>query len=178
MTILLHLTFGSHPQKIRISNYKLASSNRIFWFYWNDIIVIQNYSIQWRFSASISVLFYKSLSFSRGSNLTINQFSKIPETNIPFRCWLFQFLYCIFIFERFFRKNDWRGFGTKWTRGHLNCKNRWGSAFLWNRGGFEISKKPNFRITIRYEIPTFSSVGPFFEEGGRGLENFGQKLKF
>ena len=33
-------------------------------------------------------------------------------------------------------------------------------------------------FTIRYEIPTFSSVGPFFEEGGRGLENFGQKLKF
>ena len=28
-------------------------------------------------------------------------------------------------------------------------------------------KKPNFIITIRYEIPTFSSVGPFFEEGGR-----------
>ena len=33
-------------------------------------------------------------------------------------------------------------------------------------------------ITIRYEIPTFSSVGPFFEEGGGDLENFGQKLKF
>ena len=45
-------------------------------------------------------------------------------------------------------------------------------------GGLEISKKPNFIITIRYEIPTFSSVGPFFEEGGGGLENFGQKLKF
>ena len=29
-------------------------------------------------------------------------------------------------------------------------------------------KKPNFIITIRYEIPTFSSVGPFFEEGGGG----------
>ena len=29
-------------------------------------------------------------------------------------------------------------------------------------------KKPNFTITIRYEIPTFSSVEPFFEEGGRG----------
>ena len=33
----------------------------------------------------------------------------------------------------------------------------------------EVSKKPNFRITIRYEIPTFSSVGPFFEEGGEGV---------
>ena len=44
-------------------------------------------------------------------------------------------------------------------------------------GRFEISKKLNFIITIRYEIPTFSSVGPFFEEGGGGLENFGQKLK-
>ena len=43
----------------------------------------------------------------------------------------------------------------------------------------EISKKSNFIITIRYEIPTFSSVGPFFEEGGvGGPENFGQKLKF
>ena len=39
-------------------------------------------------------------------------------------------------------------------------------------------KKPNFIITIRYEIPTFTSVGPFFEEGGGGLENFGHKLKF
>ena len=29
----------------------------------------------------------------------------------------------------------------------------------------KISKKTNFIITIRYEIPTFSSVGPFFEEG-------------
>ena len=44
--------------------------------------------------------------------------------------------------------------------------------------GFEILKKPNFIINIRYEILTFSSVGPFFEEGGGGLENFGQKLKF
>ena len=45
--------------------------------------------------------------------------------------------------------------------------------------GFETLKKPNFIITIRYEIPTFSSVGPFFEEGGGGgPENFGQKLKF
>ena len=33
--------------------------------------------------------------------------------------------------------------------------------------GLEISKKPNFIITIRYEIPTFSSVG-----GGGGLKNF------
>ena len=35
-------------------------------------------------------------------------------------------------------------------------------------GGVEIRKKPNFIITIRYEIPTFSLVGPFFEEGGGG----------
>ena len=33
-------------------------------------------------------------------------------------------------------------------------------------------KKPNFIITIRYEIPTFSSVGPFFEEGGEGSRKF------
>ena len=39
------------------------------------------------------------------------------------------------------------------------------------RGGVEVSKKPNFRITIRYEIPTFSSVGPFFE-GGEGSRKF------
>ena len=45
-------------------------------------------------------------------------------------------------------------------------------------GGVEILKKPNFTITIRYEIPTFSSVEPFFEEGGGGPENFGQKLNF
>ena len=44
--------------------------------------------------------------------------------------------------------------------------------------GFEISEKPNFIITIRYEIPTFSSVGPFIEEWEGDLENFGQKLKF
>ena len=37
-------------------------------------------------------------------------------------------------------------------------------------------KKTNFILTIRYEIPTFLSVGPFFKEGGGGLENFGQKL--
>ena len=35
-----------------------------------------------------------------------------------------------------------------------------------------ISKKTNFIITIRYEIPTFPSVGPFFEEGGRGSRKF------
>ena len=35
-----------------------------------------------------------------------------------------------------------------------------------------------FIITIRYKIPMFSSVGPFFEEGGGGPENFGQKLIF
>ena len=41
------------------------------------------------------------------------------------------------------------------------------------RGGvLEISKKPNFIITIRYEIPMFSSVGPFFEERGRGSRKF------
>ena len=39
-------------------------------------------------------------------------------------------------------------------------------------GGFENLKKPNFTITIRYEIPTFLSVGPFFEEGGRGSRKF------
>ena len=44
-------------------------------------------------------------------------------------------------------------------------------------GGVEILKKQTL-FTIRYEIPTFSSVGPFFEEGGGDLENFGQKLKF
>ena len=33
-------------------------------------------------------------------------------------------------------------------------------------------------ITIRYKILTFSSVGPFFKEGGGGTENFDQKLKF
>ena len=38
--------------------------------------------------------------------------------------------------------------------------------------GFETLKKPNFIITIRYEIPTFSSVGPFFEEGGEGSRKF------
>ena len=31
-------------------------------------------------------------------------------------------------------------------------------------GGFEILKKKKF-FTIRYEIPTFLSVGPFFEAG-------------
>ena len=34
-------------------------------------------------------------------------------------------------------------------------------------GGVEISKKLNFIITKRYEIPTFLLVGPFLEEGGR-----------
>ena len=43
--------------------------------------------------------------------------------------------------------------------------------------GVEILKKQTL-FTIRYEIPTFLSVGPFFEEGGGDLENFGQKLKF
>ena len=38
--------------------------------------------------------------------------------------------------------------------------------------GFETLKKPNFIITIKYEIPTFSSVVPFFEEGGRGSRKF------
>ena len=36
----------------------------------------------------------------------------------------------------------------------------------------EIGGKPNFIITIRYEIPTFPSVGPFFEEGGEGSRKF------
>ena len=39
-------------------------------------------------------------------------------------------------------------------------------------GGFKILKKLNFIIPIRYEIPTFSLVGPFFEEGGRGSRKF------
>ena len=39
-------------------------------------------------------------------------------------------------------------------------------------GGVEISKKPNFIITIRYKIPIFLSVGPFFEEGGRESRKF------
>ena len=30
----------------------------------------------------------------------------------------------------------------------------------------EILQKPNFIITIRYEIQTFLAVRPFFEEGG------------
>ena len=34
--------------------------------------------------------------------------------------------------------------------------------------GFETLKKPNFIITIRYEIPTFSSVGPFLK--GEGVQ--------
>ena len=54
-------------------------------------------------------------------------------------------------------------------------------AFWWNRReGVQILKKPNFIITIRYEILTFSWawVGPFFKEGGGGPENFCQKLKF
>ena len=38
--------------------------------------------------------------------------------------------------------------------------------------GFEISEKPNFIITIRYEILTFLSVGPSFKEGGRGSRKF------
>ena len=38
--------------------------------------------------------------------------------------------------------------------------------------GFEILKEPNFIITIKYEIPTLSSVGPFFEEGGEGSRKF------
>ena len=49
---------------------------------------------------------------------------------------------------------------------------------IWE-GGLKFFKKPNFIITIRYEILMFLSVGPFFEEGGGGgLENFGHKLKF
>ena len=37
--------------------------------------------------------------------------------------------------------------------------------------GVEILKKTNFTITLRYKIPSFSSVGPFFEEG-RGSRKF------
>ena len=33
-------------------------------------------------------------------------------------------------------------------------------------------EKPNFIITIRYEIQTFSSVGPFSKRGGRGSRKF------
>ena len=43
---------------------------------------------------------------------------------------------------------------------------------------FEILKKLNFIITIKYKIMTFSSVGRFFGEGEGGLEIFSQKLKF
>ena len=39
-------------------------------------------------------------------------------------------------------------------------------------GGVETLKKLNFIITIRYEIPTFSSVGPFLKRGGRGSRKF------
>ena len=57
------------------------------------------------------------------------------------------------------------------VRGHLNCKNRWGLAFWWNRGGgIWNSEKTELLITIRYKIPTFLSVGPFFKEGGEGLQ--------
>ena len=35
-------------------------------------------------------------------------------------------------------------------------------------GGLKTLKKLNFIITIRCKIPMFSSVGPFFEEGGGG----------
>ena len=43
------------------------------------------------------------------------------------------------------------------------CEVRLSDEIGW--GGFETLKKPNFIITIRYEIPTFSSVGPHFDEG-------------
>ena len=57
------------------------------------------------------------------------------------------------------------------TKGLSQLTKRWGSAFFRNRGGgFENLEKLNFKITIRYEIPTFSSVGPFFEEGGEGVQ--------
>ena len=45
------------------------------------------------------------------------------------------------------------------------------------RGGWNFQKNQT-TITIRYKILTFSLVEPFFKEGGGGLENFGQKLKF
>ena len=42
-----------------------------------------------------------------------------------------------------------------------------GEVRLSDEIGGRFQKKPNFIITIRYEIPTFSSVGPFFKEGSR-----------
>ena len=50
----------------------------------------------------------------------------------------------------------------------------WLSDEIW---GGEILKKPNFMITIRYKIPTFSSVEPFFKEGGRRLKKFQQEAE-
>ena len=39
-------------------------------------------------------------------------------------------------------------------------------------------EKTELMVTFRYKIPMFLLVGPFFKEGGGGLEIFGQKLKF
>ena len=36
-------------------------------------------------------------------------------------------------------------------------------------------KKTNFIITIKYEIPMFLLVEPFFDEGGRGSRKFWQQ---
>ena len=44
-------------------------------------------------------------------------------------------------------------------------------------GGVSNFEKPNFIITIRYKIPTFSLIGPFFEEGGRGSRKFWQEAE-
>ena len=128
------------------------------------------------YSNLLLINFYRSatnhLCFSQILQLYAT-FSFLHLHFVPFFVFLFHFKSFVIIVP-----NNFTSFTTSNLRGHLNCKNRWGSAFWWNRGGFEISKKLNFIITIRYEIPTFSSVGPFFEEGGGGLENFGQKLKF
>ena len=52
----------------------------------------------------------------------------------------------------------------------FNHRKKIGEVWLYSKidrgGGFEILKKLNFTITIRYEIPTFSSVWPFSEYGG------------
>ena len=39
-------------------------------------------------------------------------------------------------------------------------------------GGVRNFEKKNFIITIRYKIQMFLSVGPIFEEGGRGSKKF------
>ena len=51
----------------------------------------------------------------------------------------------------------------------LCCEDTGIIFFLKDKMGVEILKKPNFIITIRYEIPIFSLVGPFFWKGGEGV---------